>query len=85
MVKYHEHETLDEATYNNHDRVNYGKHDTLIVGAFTMTVINEIKLKRDEIERIAKENGIIKISIFGSVAKGSVHEDSDIDFLIEIE
>ena len=50
-----------------------------------MTVMNEIELKRDEIERIAKENGITKISIFGSVARGNVHGDSDIDFLIEIE
>lgn len=50
-----------------------------------MTVKDEIELKRDEIEQVAKENGITKVSVFGSVVREEAHEDSDIDFLVEIE
>ncbi len=38
--------------------------------------------KRDEVLRIAAENGAFNVRVFGSVARGEAHEDSDVDFLV---
>ena len=38
--------------------------------------------KRKEIEIIARKHGVIKIQLFGSVARGNETSSSDIDFLI---
>jgi uncharacterized protein len=40
---------------------------------------------RDEILRIAASHGARNVRLFGSVARGDYDEDSDIDFLIELE
>jgi predicted nucleotidyltransferase len=40
---------------------------------------------RDKILQLAKQHGAYNIKIFGSVARGEATEDSDIDFLIELE
>ncbi len=42
--------------------------------------IDEIKNK---ITPIAQEYGINSISLFGSYAKGTAHEDSDLDFIMD--
>jgi uncharacterized protein len=39
--------------------------------------------KRDEILRIAAENGATDLRIFGSVARGEATEESDVDFLVK--
>lgn len=39
--------------------------------------------KRDEILRIAAENGATNLRVFGSVARGEATDDSDVDFLVE--
>lgn len=44
-----------------------------------------IELKHDLILAIAKSNGVKKISLFGSAARGEEHSESDIDFLVEFE
>lgn len=48
--------------------------------------INElIKAKRDEILRIAAKHGARNVRIFGSVARGEADEQSDVDFLVDME
>lgn len=44
-----------------------------------------LEQKREEIFKIAAEHGAFNIRIFGSVARGEEREDSDIDFLVEME
>jgi predicted nucleotidyltransferase len=44
---------------------------------------DELHLKKQEIESLATKFGAKNIRIFGSVAKGTERDDSDIDFLVE--
>lgn len=44
-----------------------------------------IQEKREEILRIAAHHGARNVRVFGSVARGEADEDSDIDFLVEME
>ncbi len=39
--------------------------------------------KRDDVLRIAGENGAFNVRVFGSVARGEAREDSDVDFIAE--
>ncbi len=41
--------------------------------------------KREEILRIASQNGAYNVRVFGSVARGEARPDSDIDFLVNLE
>ena len=43
-----------------------------------------ITQKREEILNLAAQHGACNVRIFGSVARGDAHEDSDIDFLIDL-
>ena len=48
--------------------------------------INEIlRLKRNEILVLAAKHGAKTIRIFGSVARGDAKENSDVDFLVELD
>jgi uncharacterized protein len=48
--------------------------------------INELlREKREEILKITAKHGAYNVRIFGSVARGEAREDSDVDFLVEIE
>ncbi|MCH7722831.1 MAG: nucleotidyltransferase family protein [Bacteroidetes bacterium] len=40
---------------------------------------------KDELNKFCETNRIIKLSLFGSYAKNSYDEDSDIDLLVEFE
>lgn len=42
-----------------------------------------IRLKREEILRIAAKHGARNVRIFGSVGRGEAQPDSDVDFLVE--
>jgi predicted nucleotidyltransferase len=42
-----------------------------------------IQNKLDEIIRACKQHHVTSISLFGSAAKNAMHEDSDIDLLVE--
>ncbi len=44
-----------------------------------------LKEKREEILRIAAKHGARNVRVFGSVARGEAEEQSDIDFLVEME
>jgi uncharacterized protein len=41
--------------------------------------------RRENILKIAAEHGASNVRVFGSVARGEEREDSDIDFLVEME
>jgi uncharacterized protein len=43
-----------------------------------------VRLNRIQILRIAAQNGVKRLRVFGSVARGTEDEQSDIDFLVEL-
>jgi predicted nucleotidyltransferase len=45
----------------------------------------DLRARRDEILRLAAGRGARRIRVFGSVARGEAHADSDIDFVVELE
>lgn len=40
--------------------------------------------KQNQIIEIAKRHGVIRIRVFGSVARGQARPSSDVDFLIDV-
>ncbi|MBY0405157.1 MAG: nucleotidyltransferase domain-containing protein [Cyanobacteria bacterium] len=50
-----------------------------------MSIYDELKQKREEILKIASQRGAYNVRLFGSVARGEALEDSDIDFLVDLE
>ena len=44
-----------------------------------------LRKKRDEILDIATRHGAKKIRVFGSIFRDEIKENSDVDFLIELE
>ena len=50
-----------------------------------MTATELIKDRKKEIIRIAAAHGARNVRIFGSAARGEDREDSDIDFLVDLE
>lgn len=50
-----------------------------------MSVNIKLKDNREGILRIAKENGIKNLKLFGSVARSEDGEESDIDLLVSFE
>ena len=50
-----------------------------------MKYIDLLNEKRSEILKVAESNGVIKISLFGSVAREEENNKSDIDFLVQFE
>ena len=47
--------------------------------------IEEITKHKREIFTLAAKHGASNIRVFGSIAKGTADENSDIDFLVELE
>lgn len=50
-----------------------------------MDIEEFLKTKQADILRIAAKHGAHNVRVFGSVARGEADEDSDIDFLVEME
>lgn len=50
-----------------------------------MNPVELIKSKRDEILRLSTVHGAKNVRIFGSVARNEAGEESDIDFLVDLE
>ena len=50
-----------------------------------MTTEQLVQSRREEILRIAAGHGARNVRVFGSVARGEASEESDIDFLVEME
>ena len=44
-----------------------------------------LRARREEILRLAASHGARNIRVFGSVARGEADQDSDVDFLVEME
>ena len=44
-----------------------------------------LREKKEEILRIAARHGAYNIRVFGSVARGEAGQESDVDFLVEME
>ncbi|WP_022799478.1 nucleotidyltransferase family protein [Thermus islandicus] len=50
-----------------------------------MTFEELLKAKREEILRICAKYGARNVRVFGSAVRGEADEESDIDFLVEME
>jgi predicted nucleotidyltransferase len=50
-----------------------------------MTRSEDLKLKRKDILRLAKQYGATQVRVFGSVARGEAGPNSDVDFLVEMD
>jgi hypothetical protein len=44
-----------------------------------------IENQKNQLIQILRQNGVTKASLFGSVARGEDTENSDIDFLVELQ
>ncbi len=47
--------------------------------------IADLRKKRKEILNTAAQHGAFDVRVFGSVARGDSGDDSDVDFLVELE
>ena len=47
--------------------------------------IDQVTSKRNEIEQIARRHGATNIRIVGSIVRGDADQNSDIDFLVDLE
>jgi predicted nucleotidyltransferase len=45
--------------------------------------MDELRVKRDEILRLAEKRGAFNLRVFGSVARGDAQPDSDIDIMAD--
>ena len=50
-----------------------------------MTAAELVKANREAIIRIAAERGATNVRVFGSVARGDAQDESDVDFLVDLE
>ena len=50
-----------------------------------VTSWEQLQAKRAEILRLAEQHGARNIRMFGSVARGEATEESDVDFLVDLE
>lgn len=48
-----------------------------------MAIDSLVKVKRDEILKVAAQHGVNNVKVFGSAARGEITDKSDIDFLVE--
>lgn len=54
-------------------------------GAKRMNMTELLRLKKEEVRRIARQHGAVNLRVFGSVARGEAKEGSDLDLLVEME
>lgn len=47
--------------------------------------LDQLRTRRDDIERIAAQHGARNVRIFGSVARNEVSPTSDVDVLVDFE
>jgi uncharacterized protein len=53
--------------------------------ATTRPTMEQVKARRGEILRIAADHGTRNVRVFGSVARGTANERSDVDLLIDFD
>jgi predicted nucleotidyltransferase len=47
-------------------------------------MVDLVQLKREQILRLARQHGVTKVRVFGSMARGDARPDSDVDLLVEV-
>jgi predicted nucleotidyltransferase len=47
--------------------------------------LDELRSRRSEIIEVARARGASRVRVFGSVARGEGNDDSDVDFLVNLE
>ena len=52
--------------------------------ALSGPVGRRVRRHRTELRRIAADHGVLDVHVFGSVARGEDHSDSDVDLLIDV-
>jgi len=50
-----------------------------------MELVDLLETKREEILQLAARHGAHNVRVFGSVARGEVTKDSDVDLLVDME
>jgi predicted nucleotidyltransferase len=70
---------LEKSTLTRYPKVA-GKSSDL-----KMNLSELLSLKKEEIQRIARQHGTRNLRVFGSVAKGEDTEASDLDLLVEMK
>lgn len=50
-----------------------------------MDIKDILQARREEILRIAAKHGARNVRVFGSVVRGEVGSDSDVDFLVDVD
>lgn len=50
-----------------------------------MGIVEPLKDRREEILRIARSHGALRVRVFGSVVRGEAEPDSDVDMLVDLE
>ena len=50
-----------------------------------MNIGAQVKDRREEILRLTAQHGAQNVRVFGSVARGQAGDESDVDFLVELE
>lgn len=48
-------------------------------------MLADLRQRRSEILEVARARGAAHVRVFGSVARGDATDDSDIDFLVDLE
>ncbi|MCY3797109.1 MAG: nucleotidyltransferase domain-containing protein [Chloroflexi bacterium] len=54
-------------------------------GETTIDSLDDLRRQRERIRALAQQFRARKIAVFGSLARGEAHADSDIDFLVDFE
>jgi predicted nucleotidyltransferase len=57
----------------------------MVGGAIAMVALQDIRNRRDEIERLARQHGASRLRIFGSLARGEGRSSSDLDLLVHMD
>src|SRR4051812_30745708 len=56
-----------------------------MVGTSAVPTLASLRARGAEIRQIAAARGARNLRVFGSVARGEAHADSDVDFLVEMD
>ena len=51
----------------------------------SVPALTELRARRDEILRVAEARGAHNVRVFGSVARGTESDGSDVDFLVQMD
>ena len=51
----------------------------------TIHTLDDVRQQREQIMALARQHRARQVAVFGSLVRGELHADSDIDFLVEFE